>query len=102
MPSDLNSVTSCGCAPAGVAADDHLAQLVHVGPVDRAVLQRLHEVAGLQAGLVLAVHDDRLAAAHGDGVDLRLAEEVRADGVDVRPLGDPVAVEAPARGWSWR
>src|SRR5262249_25589692 len=81
--------------------DDHLPQFVHVGPVDRAVLQCLHKIAGLQPRLVLAVHDDRLAAAHGDGVDFGLAEEIRADGVDVRALGDPVAVKhrfAAARG----
>ena len=41
MPSDLNSVTSCGVLAAGVAADDHLAQLADVGPVQRALLQRL-------------------------------------------------------------
>ena len=79
MPSDLNMRHVLRMRPAGEAADDHLAQLVDVGPVDRAFFQGLDEVAGFDAGLVLAVDDDRVAAAHRDGVHLGLAQEIRAD-----------------------
>src|SRR5207302_4301125 len=61
--------------------------------------ERLDKVAGFEPGLVLAIDHDRLAAPHGHGVNFDLAKEVGAHGVDVRPLGDPVAVEhrLPAR-----
>ena len=42
----------------GVAADDHLSQLVHVRPVQRTIFERLLKVAGFQTGLVLAVDHD--------------------------------------------
>ena len=97
----LEQVMSCACVRPGCAADDDLAQFVDVGPVESAVLECRHEIAGLEAGLVLAVDDDRLAAADRDGVDLGLGEEVRADDVEVRALREPVAARAPARGcWS--
>src|SRR5207244_3706387 len=81
--------------------DDDLAQLVHVGPVNRAFLESLHKVPGFNAGLILAVHDDRFAAAYAHRVDLGLADEVGANGVNMRSLRDPVAVEhrlAASRG----
>src|SRR5262249_1670395 len=73
--------------------DDHLAEFVHVGPVDRAFFQGLDEVAGFHAGLILAIDHDRIAAADPDRIDFGLAQEIGADGIEVRPLRDPVAVE---------
>src|ERR1043165_9866416 len=78
---------------AGVAADDYLAQFVNVRPVDDPFFHGGHEVAGFQAGPVLAVHDQDLGAADGFDIDLGLGQEVRADDVHVRPLGDPGAVQ---------
>src|SRR5262249_36467641 len=49
---------------ASVAADDDLPQFTHIGPAQRAVFQRLLEVARLDARLVLAVHNDNGTAAH--------------------------------------
>src|SRR5262249_28742864 len=82
-----------GVLASGIAADDDLAQLADVGPAQQSFFQRLLEIARFQAGLVLAVHHDGIAATQSRHVQLRFAKEVGTDRVDVGPLGEPLAVE---------
>src|SRR5207302_8219457 len=77
----------------GVASDDDLSELVYVGPVNRPLFQGLNKITSLQARLLLAVDHDRLTAANRHVVNFCLAEEIRADGIDMGPFGNPVAVE---------
>src|SRR5215831_4291565 len=51
------------------------------------------EVAGLELALLLAVDDDAARPANGGDVDLRLANEIGADDVEMRSLGYPVAMQ---------
>src|SRR5438874_4920780 len=48
-----------GVGTAGEAADDDLAELMHVGPVNGAVFESLHEIARFQTGLIFTVDNDR-------------------------------------------
>src|SRR5262249_30085754 len=77
----------------GVTADDDMAQFVDVTPLKGAFFERLHKIPRLDPRLLLAVDHDRFAHAHGHAVQFGLAEKIGAHGVDVRPLGDPLAVQ---------
>src|SRR5216684_411272 len=82
-----------GVSPARVAPDNHLTQFMHIGPVNGSLFERLDEIARLESGLVLAIYHDRLTTPHRNRVDFCLAQEVRADGIDMGAFGNPMTVK---------
>src|SRR5581483_6857554 len=74
-------------------AGDDLLELVHLEPVEEALLDGLDQVAGLAPGVLARVAADEGRALEHGVVELAPAPVVRADGADERARREPLAAQ---------